>query len=232
MNRLNVIAVLASFLASACADRADAAPASERRWYKGNLHTHSLWSDGDDFPERITAWYKGRGYHFLAISDHNTLQEGEKWVKYSALHTKGAAPAVEKYAKEYPQLAKVRGDRAAGTQDIRLTPFGEYRSHFEKPGEFLLIQSEELSDKFEKKPIHMNATNLAEVIKPQGGGSVVEVIRNNFRAVEERFYEVYNGHPGVEHEGDNNHPSVERIWDIANTLRLTSFRAAPLMGLG
>jgi hypothetical protein len=22
-----------------------------QHWYKGNLHTHSLWSDGDDYPE-------------------------------------------------------------------------------------------------------------------------------------------------------------------------------------
>src|SRR5687768_12464492 len=113
------------------------------RWYKGNLHTHSLWSDGDDFPERISAWYRDRGYHFLAISDHNTLQEGEKWVKYGVLNTKGAGPAVDQYAKEFPQLARFRGDRAAGTQEVRLTPFAEYRSHFDKPGEFLLIQSEE-----------------------------------------------------------------------------------------
>jgi hypothetical protein len=24
------------------------ASAAEARWWKGNLHTHSLWSDGDD----------------------------------------------------------------------------------------------------------------------------------------------------------------------------------------
>jgi|GEM_PF-6842137 len=29
------------------------ASAAEARWWKGNLHTHSLWSDGDDFPESI-----------------------------------------------------------------------------------------------------------------------------------------------------------------------------------
>src|SRR6186997_2621450 len=57
----------------------DASAAPTLRWYKGNLHTHSLWSDGDDFPEMIVDWYKSRGYHFLALSDHNTLQTGEKW---------------------------------------------------------------------------------------------------------------------------------------------------------
>jgi histidinol phosphatase-like PHP family hydrolase len=49
-------------------------------WYKGNLHTHSLWSDGDAFPETAVSWYKEHGYHFIALSDHNILADHEKWV--------------------------------------------------------------------------------------------------------------------------------------------------------
>ena len=49
-------------------------------WFKGNLHTHSYWSDGDEFPEVILDWYKSNDYQFMALSDHNTLAEGEKWV--------------------------------------------------------------------------------------------------------------------------------------------------------
>src|SRR6266702_2471722 len=55
----------------------DAAPS---QWWKGNLHTHSLWSDGDDYPEMIVDWYKQHGYHFLALSDHNILAQGDKWI--------------------------------------------------------------------------------------------------------------------------------------------------------
>ena len=50
------------------------------RWWKGNLHTHSLWSDGDDYPEMIAEWYKQHGYHFLAFSDHNILLQDERWM--------------------------------------------------------------------------------------------------------------------------------------------------------
>jgi hypothetical protein len=50
-------------------------------WYKGNLHTHTLWSDGDDYPEMVVNWYKSHGYQFLALSDHNILLAGEKWVE-------------------------------------------------------------------------------------------------------------------------------------------------------
>src|SRR4026207_1969454 len=49
------------------------------RWYKGNTHTHSYWSDGDDFPEMIMDWYKTHGYDFVSLSDHNILAEGVKW---------------------------------------------------------------------------------------------------------------------------------------------------------
>ena len=28
-----------------------AANTATNHWFKGNLHTHSFWSDGDDFPE-------------------------------------------------------------------------------------------------------------------------------------------------------------------------------------
>ncbi len=49
------------------------------RWYKGNTHTHTLWSDGDDFPELVLDWYKSRDYDFIAISDHNTLADKEFW---------------------------------------------------------------------------------------------------------------------------------------------------------
>src|ERR1044071_4135108 len=52
---------------------------AQPHWWKGNLHTHTLWSDGDDYPEMVVEWYKTNGYHFLVLSDHNITQEGEKW---------------------------------------------------------------------------------------------------------------------------------------------------------
>ena len=56
---------------------------SKKQWYKGNLHTHSYWSDGDEFSEVIMDWYKSNNYQFVALTDHNTLAEGDKWVTIS-----------------------------------------------------------------------------------------------------------------------------------------------------
>ena len=29
-----------------------------KQWYKENLHAHSYWRDGHEFPEMIMDWYK------------------------------------------------------------------------------------------------------------------------------------------------------------------------------
>ena len=52
-----------------------AAQAPATRWYKGNLHSHSINSDGDSPPYELVAWYKRNGYQFLAITDHNTFTD-------------------------------------------------------------------------------------------------------------------------------------------------------------
>jgi hypothetical protein len=258
------------------------------RWYKGNLHTHSLWSDGNDFPESICDWYREHNYDFLAISDHNTLAEGEKWMKIGELRKRGSITALNLYLDKYKQTAQTRGNREDGTFEVRLTTFKDYKAMTERPGNFLVIQSEELTDKFEVPaprtraatrattrptsrrasttlPIHMNATNIQEPIKPQGGKSVREVLANNIKAVidqsrrtgqpilphinhpnfgyaltaadlasvvDEHFFEIYNGHPGVNQLGDARHIPIERMWDVANTIRMTQLGAPPLMGLG
>ena len=68
------------FALSICAANSQSLGESSGQWYKGNLHTHSYWSDGDEFPEVILDWYKERDYNFMALSDHNTIANEEKWI--------------------------------------------------------------------------------------------------------------------------------------------------------
>jgi hypothetical protein len=251
------------WIASASASDEPPAPDSSPRWFKGNLHTHSLWSDGNDYPEMIADWYERHGYHFLALSDHNTLSQGPRWMSVAEANKRAKQDGFERYRKrfgdDWVETRAVEGDL-----QVRLKPLGEFRHLFERPGRFLMIQGEEITDRFEKKPVHMNATNLLELIRPQGGKSVVETMTNNLAAVEEqatrlgrpilahlnhpnfgyaitaeelamvtkeRFFEVYNGHPDVHHMGDKTHASVERMWDIINTLRIGEIKAEPVAGL-
>ncbi|MEY2407880.1 MAG: hypothetical protein QOF48_550 [Verrucomicrobiota bacterium] len=241
--------------------RAAQTPAREPlHWWKGNLHTHSLWSDGDDFPEMIIEWYKTNEYQFLALSDHNTLQKGVRWITV----TNAAREAVfKKYvARHGPDWAQRRITN--GVPQVRLKTLDEFRGLFEERHRFLLIPSEEITDKFKKHEIHINATNVRDLIKPRGGTNVTDAIQRDIDAVlrqgrgfgqpmfphvnhpnfgwsitaedlmplrGEKFFEIYNGHPSVRNEGDAHHASIERIWDVLLAFRLTELGLGPLYGL-
>lgn len=256
--------VCALVVAALCpAPLAFAEEPSGGKWYKGNLHTHSLWSDGNDFPEMICDWYKSRGYHFLSLSDHNILSAGEKWIDESKAQARDAIGGLARYRERFGEPWVETRDKD-GKQEIRLKTLVEFRPLFEEDEKFLLIQGEEITDSFQSLPIHVNATNLRDLIKPQRGNSLRETIANNLIAVEnqskatsqpmlahlnhpnfgyavtaedmaavlqEKFFEVYNGHPGVNHLGDKQRVGMERMWDIANTLRLVEYKAPPLLGM-
>ena len=51
---------------------------TQKSWLKGNLHTHTTNSDGDESPEHVAEWYHEHGYDWLCLSDHNhlTILEG------------------------------------------------------------------------------------------------------------------------------------------------------------
>ncbi|KAA9346640.1 histidinol-phosphatase [Larkinella humicola] len=155
--------------------------AQAQHWYKGNLHTHSLWSDGDDYPEMIMDWYKANGYQFIGLSDHNTFQEGEKWIKVPRAPDRRRT--FERYLRTFgPDWVKYQ----TGPNDslkVRLKNLSEYRSYFEEPEKFLILKSEEVSTGYQGKPIHINMTNLQNLLKPLPGNSVAEVMQNNIDAV-------------------------------------------------
>ncbi|CAN5317809.1 hypothetical protein BH23BAC1_BH23BAC1_49240 [soil metagenome] len=176
------------------------------RWLKGNLHTHSYWSDGDDFPEMIMDWYKSHGYDFVALSDHNILAEGEKW-KLIPDHEHNLH-GFEHYLEKYGEDWVVYETDSAQRIQVKLKTLEEYRPFFEEQDKFLIIQSEEISDGFNGKPIHINATNIKELITPQGGNSVAEVMQNNIDKVLEQRKNT--GQPMFPHI---NHPNFQ--WAIS-----------------
>lgn len=245
--------------------------AQDLRWFKGNTHTHSLWSDGNDFPDMISAWYKEQGYDFLCMSDHNTLNTGEKWVAEATIEKKKIAlgpKVLDKYRQKFgADWVETRTD-AKGQTEVRLKTLEEYRKKLEEPGKYLLVQAEEVSAGFGKAPIHINAINLTEAIQPKkdvqtiretmrlnlqmiaeqsvktGRPILAHINHPNFKwaltaddlahVIEDRFFEIYNGHPGIYYDGDPARADSEheRIWDIANTIRLGELKQPPLYGVG
>ena len=218
---------------------------AKQTWHKGNLHTHSLWSDGDDFPEMIIQWYKDNDYQFIALSDHNTIGDSEFWYEIREREVKNKT--LEKYQHRFGDWVETKID--SGKTLVRLKTFEEFRSKLQVPDSFLVIKSEEVTSSFEKKPIHINVTNIVEKIDPIRGTSVLDVMQRTLDAVHEqrkrlktpmfahinhpnfgygisaddlkqlngeRFFEVYNGHPAVNNEGDDMHIDTETMWDLVN----------------
>lgn len=175
-------------------------------WYKGNLHTHTFWSDGDDFPEMVAGWYKDNGYHFLALSDHNILSDHEKWLKVHKAKT--GAVALDKYLKRFGQdWVVARGEGA--NKEIRLRTLAEIKPKLEEAGRFLMIPSEEITD----KNVHVNATNIRELILPDKtletttSPQIIKALQHAFDAV--RAQRVRTGVPMFAHL---NHPNFK--WAI------------------
>jgi hypothetical protein len=66
---------------------------------------------------------------------------------------------------------------------VKLKTFQEYVPLFAEKDKFLIIQSEEITNSFEGKPLHLNVTNVKELIGEQEGSSVSDVLQKSIDAV-------------------------------------------------
>lgn len=55
-------------------NRAKLPPPAEPGWYRGDLHIHTVYSDGDSYPHEIAAAVYEAGLDFYGITDHNRAQ--------------------------------------------------------------------------------------------------------------------------------------------------------------
>jgi hypothetical protein len=109
-----------------------------------------------------------------------------------------------------------------------------------RDGTFLLIKGEEVTDRFDGKPVHVNGLNVAERVEPQKGTSLFDVLQRNVDAIRRvqgvphinhpnfgwaltidelqrvrnnRLLEIFNGHPQVNNLGGGGVPGLEQAWD-------------------
>lgn len=142
---------------------------SEQRWFKGNLHMHSFWSDGGNFPEMIADWFKSHGYHFIAFTEHDRFQTGEHWISEDPEHIPGRAlregDLPRKYLSRFGSRWVERRARKDGGE-IRIKPLAEYRGLVEEPGRFLIMNGEEVSVRFGAGHHWINVINAPARIPP------------------------------------------------------------------
>jgi hypothetical protein len=230
-------------------------------WYKGNLHMHSYWTDGHDFPEMVADWFKNEGYNFVAFTEHDRHQVGEKWVSRDLERGSGRSMAesglLQKYVERYgDDWVEMRGGELG---EVRVKALTEYRDLVEEEGRFLVMAGEEVTTKWGDVPdwsqTHwINVFNTREPVDPQhdpdsspkamratldaangadsasGSEKLVFLNHPNFgwNATAEdiaevkglRHIEIYTALNMCATFGDELHCPVERIWDVALTLRL------------
>lgn len=134
------------------------------RWFKGNLHCHSYWSDGRAFPDQAVRDYRDAGFDFCALTDHNRLEDDRDfWRKVEPEET-GWPPTVGRrnfdlYRAGFPHAEWRERD---GATEVRLQTVGELVRRYSEPGRFLLMPGMEITrcDADFQRHMHMCYVNL------------------------------------------------------------------------
>ena len=151
--------------------------ANAQNWYRGNLHAHSYWSDGNTFPELAVYEYKANGYQFLCLSDHNAVQmDTNTWKEIkdskSTIPTNielmkktfGADSVTTKSAIKRVKVTLSDGKMKFVEKEVithvKLVPFDELAKQFNEPGKFLLMPGHEINNVVGGRTLHSNALNI------------------------------------------------------------------------
>lgn len=162
-------------------------------------------------------WYKGNTHaHTLESDGDSTPDEVTRWYKEHGYHF------------------LVLSDHNV------LTPTADLARAHAEPERFLLVPGEEVTDAFEKKPLHVNGLNVAGLVEPRHGTSVLDTLQRNTDAIRAargvphvnhpnfgwaiapddllrleryRLLEIFNGHPLVNNLGGGDRPGMEAVWD-------------------
>ncbi len=162
-------------------------------------------------------WYKGQTHaHTLESDGDSTPEEVARWY-----HERGYQFLV---LSDHNVLTAVDG----------------LSQQFGAPESFLLVPGEEVTDTFEKKPLHVNGLNVQQLVAPTHGTSVTDTLQRTVDAIRSargvphinhpnfgwaiapselasleryRLLEIYSGHPLVNNLGGDDAPGMEEVWD-------------------
>ena len=163
------------------------------RWFKGNLHTHTVNSDGDSTPDDVVRWYRERDYQFLVLTDHNYLTSVDG---LNAVHGADDKFLVVK-GEEVTDRFGDKPLHVNGLEVERLvTPTG---------GQSVVDVVQRMVDSIRaaRGVPSINHPNFGWAISPDELGQLQRT----------RLFEVFNGHPTVNNLGGGGVPSLEETWD-------------------
>lgn len=162
-------------------------------YFKGNLHTHTLNSDGDSTPDDVVRWYREHGYNFVTLTDHNYLTSVDG---LNALHGADGKFLVMK--------GEELTDRF-GNKPVHVNGFAP-DAFIKAPGGSSVLDM---------------AQKMIDAVR--GAGAVPSVNHPNFgwaisadellQLQRTKLFEVFNGHPLVNNAGGGGVPGLEDVWD-------------------
>jgi len=169
-------------------------PKPQAFWFKGNLHTHTVNSDGDSTPDDVVRWYRERDYQFLVLTDHNYLTSVDGLNAVHGADDKFLVVKGEEVTSRF-------GDKPLHVNGLEV-------DRFVKPpdgGQSVLAVLQQMVDSIRaaRGVPSINHPNFGWAITPDELGQLERT----------RLFEVFNGHPTVNNLGGGGVPSLEETWD-------------------
>ena len=163
------------------------------RWFKGNLHTHTVNSDGDSTPDDVVRWYRERDYQFLVLTDHNYLTSVDGLNAVHGADDKFLVVKGEEVTDRFGDKPLHVNGRVV---ERLVTPTG---------GQSVVDVVQRMVDgiRAARGVPSINHPNFGWAISPDELGQLQRT----------RLFEVFNGHPTVNNLGGGGVPSLEETWD-------------------
>jgi hypothetical protein len=181
-------------------------PITVDHFQRGNLHTHSLLSDGKAPIDDMVGWYRDHGYQFVAMTEHNILVGPEELSRFAA-----------------PGFVVIPGEEVTNRW-----------SHLPLHVNALCAKEQIAGGTDFDRPEAGLAIVLGQ-IRAAGGTPLVNHPNFHFaltaddiaRGARGRYLlEIWSGHPDVNPAGNALRPSAEAIWDDVLTRGADAFPAA------
>ncbi|BDC49571.1 hypothetical protein F183_A18870 [Bryobacterales bacterium F-183] len=163
-------------------------------WYKGNLHTHTLNSDGDSTPQDVATWYREHGYQFLVLTDHNTFTDPAGLNSVLASKERFLLIPGEELTDTYLQ------------KQIHINAFNLNKEILPRHGGSV---AETIQNNVN---VIREAKAIPSVNHPNFHWSITAEDLLQVKGL--GMFEVYNGHPQVNNVGGGGGRSMDELWDV------------------
>ncbi len=171
---------------------------AKKNVYKGNMHCHSTLSDGCLTPQELKDNYKSRGYSFLAITDHEFLNNNSYLDDKDFITITSCEIAI----KEFPNKSTLKN------YDMKVCHLNFYAKEQNNDYNFFYnCVADHFSSPEQKAKLNKPSVELERVY---GADGINELIKS---ANENGFFVAYN-HPRWSLENYREYSKYEGLWGV------------------